>query len=100
MRLWVDDERPAPKGWLAVTTSDAALDILEKGDVTEVSLDHDLGDDDNGYRVITWIEEKVFTDSSYRPPSIAIHTSNPSARVKMELAAAAIANHLAKRDDA
>ena len=37
--------------------------LLEAGNVTEISLDHDLGDDDRGtgYDVILWIEQALAT---------------------------------------
>lgn len=42
-RLWLDDERPAPAGWVHVRTASTAIELLAAGGVTEVSLDHDLG---------------------------------------------------------
>jgi hypothetical protein len=62
------------------------IKLLETGEVTEISLDHDLGDDSRGtgYDVLLWIEEQVAT-SGFTPPSIHIHSANFSARVKMEL---------------
>lgn len=63
-----------------------AIEYLKSGNVSEISLDHDLGDDDHGtgYDVILWIEEAVYT-KCFKPPIIRIHTSNASAREKMEL---------------
>jgi hypothetical protein len=54
-------------------------------------LDHDLGDDSRGtgYTVILWLEEAVAT-RGFRPPRITIHTSNASARDKMEAGARSI----------
>jgi hypothetical protein len=45
MKLWVDDERPAPEGWeQARTLSEALLILYSMGDVIEcIALDHDLG---------------------------------------------------------
>ncbi|MGX1925728.1 cyclic-phosphate processing receiver domain-containing protein [Vibrio sp. NH-7] len=39
--------------------------LLKRGKVTEISLDHDLGDDEHGtvYDVVVWIEEAVATQS-------------------------------------
>ncbi|MCP3728382.1 hypothetical protein M3I53_35625 [Paraburkholderia sp. CNPSo 3272] len=61
MKVFLDDERPTPKGWLRVYWPDEAIRLLESGIVEEISLDHDLGDDDRGtgYDVILWIEEVV-----------------------------------------
>jgi len=54
--------------------------------VTEISLDHDLGDDERGtgYDVILWIEEAVAT-RGFWAPFVLVHSANTSARKKMEL---------------
>ena len=64
---------------------DEAIRLLECGQVTEISLDHDLGDDarGTGYTVILWIEEAVALRGFV--PVINIHTANASAREKMLL---------------
>jgi hypothetical protein len=99
--LWVDDERPAPQGWLRALTSTEAIGILERGGVSRVSLDHDLGDDaaGTGYDVLLWIERKVFEEDDYVAPEIRVHTANSSARTKMELGVAAIKKQLAARKE-
>ncbi|MBF4333332.1 hypothetical protein EAY29_24230, partial [Vibrio anguillarum] len=58
----------------------------KSGNVTEISLDHDLGDDDHGtgYDVVLWIEEAVIT-RGFVPPIMKVHSANSSARMKMEL---------------
>jgi len=43
MNLWLDDLRPAPKGWTHVTTVKDAINLLQKNEIEEMSLDHDLG---------------------------------------------------------
>jgi len=88
-RVYLDDERKSPIGWILVKTPKEAIDLLKKGNVTDISLDHDLGDDKGigtGYDVLKWIEEKVYFDKSFKLPNITIHTANPSARRKMEQA--------------
>ena len=64
-----------------------AIDLLQKYKVTELSLDHDLGNDyrGTGYDVLLWIEEAVYT-KGYLPPKIYVHSANSSARIKMQLA--------------
>ncbi len=84
MKLWVDDERPAPDGFVQAWTSDeAVLHLLARHSVIEeVSLDHDLGGDDTGFKVLDWmIAEDVW------PKVLTIHTSNPPARKRMLAAA-------------
>ena len=43
MKLWLDDIRPAPEGWTHARTVAEAKALLETGEVTHASLDHDLG---------------------------------------------------------
>lgn len=84
MRIYLDDERVTPDGWVRAYWPDEVVYLLEKGGVTHVSLDHDLGDDKRGtgYDVILWIEEAVAT-RGFIPPIISIHSANSSAREKM-----------------
>ncbi len=42
-KLWHDDVRPAPEGWLWARTNEDAKTILREQEVVEISLDHDLG---------------------------------------------------------
>lgn len=61
MKVFLDDERNTPDGWVRTYWPDEVITLLETGQVTELSLDHDLGDDSHGtgYDVILWIEEAV-----------------------------------------
>ena len=85
MKVFLDDERNPPDGWILVRWPQDAIDLLRAGKVTEISLDHDLGDDDHGTGndVILWIEEQVAVND-FDPPKISVHSANPSARKKME----------------
>lgn len=85
MRVYLDDERPTPDGWVRVYWPDEAIALLKSGQVDELSLDHDLGDDSRGtgYDVVVWIEEAVAL-RGLRPPKISVHSANSSARQKME----------------
>ncbi len=91
MRIYLDDVRPAPPGWRQVRWPDEAITLLKTGNVREISLDHDLGDDarGTGYDVLAWIEEAVAT-CDFDPPVIHVHTANPPARNRMLSAVAAI----------
>lgn len=97
MKLYLDDERKNPVGWIRVFWPEEAIAWLKTEMVTEISLDHDLGDDDRGtgYDVILWIENEVMTNN-FIPPQINIHSANVSARIKMELGIMAINKFLAK----
>ncbi|MGI2165513.1 cyclic-phosphate processing receiver domain-containing protein [Shewanella oncorhynchi] len=84
MKIFLDDERLAPNGWVQVRWPDEAIAFLSKGHVTDISLDHDLGDDDRGtgYDVLVWIEHAILKEN-FRPPQINVHTSNPPVRLRM-----------------
>jgi hypothetical protein len=63
---------------------DEAIELLKSGLVEELSLDHDLGDDERGtgYDVVLWVEEAVAMHG-FIPPKITVHSANSSARDKM-----------------
>ena len=63
---------------------DEVIALLKTGEVHELSLDHDLGDDERGtgYDVVLWIEEAVALEG-FVPPRILVHSANSSARDKM-----------------
>lgn len=84
MKVFLDDERTAPHGWIRTYWPDEAIALLKSGAVVEISLDHDLGDDDRGtgYDVVLWIEEEVAL-RGFAPPKMSVHSANSSAADKM-----------------
>ena len=84
MRVYLDDERATPPGWVRVFWPEEAIALLETGQVDELSLDHDLGDDQRGtgYDVVLWVEEAVAL-RGFKPPRMFVHSANSSARQKM-----------------
>ena len=94
MKVFLDDERDTPAGWVRTYWPEEVIELLKTGNVTEVSLDHDLGDDAHGtgYSVLLWIEEQVVINGM-RPPVLLVHSANSSARQKMEAAIASIYRH-------
>ena len=91
MKVFLDDLRTEPDGWVRVFWPDQAIDLLESGLVTDISLDHDLGDDQRGtgYDVLLWIEEAVHL-RNFSPPRMQVHSANTSARLRMLNAISAI----------
>ena len=91
MKALLDDERETPPGWRRVYWPDELIELRQSDQVEEISLDHDLGDDQRGtgYDVVLSIEEAVAT-RGYRPPHIRVHFANSSAREKMERGIASI----------
>lgn len=91
MKLWVDDLRDPVEwtgetDWIWAKTYSVAIDYLRMGDVTLLSLDHDLGDFDifgreqTGYDVAIWMAE--FLDS-WPKDGVRCHSANPIGRERI-----------------
>jgi hypothetical protein len=91
MKVYLDDERETPPGWARVYWPDEAIALLAKGNVEEISLDHDLGDDTRGteYDVVRWIEQAVALHG-FVPPVMRVHSANPAAAKRMNEGIASI----------
>ncbi len=90
-RLFVDDMRPIPSGWLGARTVSEAISILANLDVSEISLDHDvvfpLISKSENYMPLT---TETFKGVAYYIASthkkglkVRIHTSNAGAALTM-----------------
>ena len=86
MKIWLDDVRPAPDGYvlcLSVNEAQRAVEEAERtGEAIEVlDLDHDLGDyfpdGGDGIKLLDWLCER----GTFYP--IALHTANPVGRDNM-----------------
>lgn len=96
IKLWIDDERIAPPGWVAVKTAPQAIAFIRNcttsGDLSNIeaiSFDHDLGSPEcgTGYEVATWLEEVVHSESDIvHLPVMTIHSANPVGRVRLDSA--------------
>lgn len=104
MKLWLDDLRPAPADWEWVKTFEEAVGLMNWADITDASLDHDLGygklpEDTpgetyngvfipdarfdinlkSGYDFVRWMAEFNIWPSE----SLAVHSANPSGAERM-----------------
>jgi hypothetical protein len=85
VKLWLDDCRPAPKGWTWHLHVDNMIEDIEwlmrHGDTIEmISLDNDLGElEKEGYKVLDWLESLQIPIEF----GINIHSANPVARDRM-----------------
>jgi hypothetical protein len=88
MRVFLDDTRPTPEGFVRVYWPEEAIAHLKTGQVELISLDYDLGDGERrtGYDVLVWIEEAVREDG-ITPPAIRIHSDHRLGRIKMQMMA-------------
>lgn len=84
MKLWIDDLRAPPDGWVWVKTSAQAIDQLGC-EVEEISFDHDLGGDDTAMPVAQCIEYMAH-EGLLPPPKWHIHSANPVGRANLKAA--------------
>lgn len=77
LKLYLDDVRPCPDGWRLARSFDEAVGILTNHHGTfDVSLDHDLGNDDyDGTSLVKW-----FISAGRFPDDAQIHSANPVGR--------------------
>lgn len=84
MWLYLDDLRDIPKGFIGARSYEEAVNYLKTGDVSLISLDHDLGCDEegnelkNGYDLVKWICE-----NGVGVKTVYIHTDNNVGRANM-----------------
>lgn len=108
MKLYLDDIRPCPTGYVLARTIEQAKAILAAGGVTEASLDHDLGacaECMSGKTVDQWLEESGYQtmphcghvgtgydlvcwmeETGHWPETMAyVHSANPVGRARMQV---------------
>jgi hypothetical protein len=101
MKLWHDDVRPPPEGWVWARRNQEAQEMLLANEIVECSLDHDLGyhdvvlpddpdelaevllllrgrSDETGLQLVEWMIEKKLV-----PPKVTIHSWNPEGARQM-----------------
>ena len=81
MKLWLDDVRPAPEGYVWCKSVNEAIDLLSDlinfgiDDIEMLDIDHDAGDyaqfGGDYIKLLDWLEE---TGRKY---PIRIHSANP-----------------------
>lgn len=80
IKIWVDDVRPAPQGYMNAYTTNIAINIIslavENGiDIEILDIDHDAGEwvyDGGDYiKILDWLEQKQIS------VPIRIHSMNP-----------------------
>lgn len=87
MKIWVDDIREVPDGYIGCKSVNETIKLMEKLEaegivIHLIDLDHDLGDyavdGGDAIRILDYLVE----NEKYYP--IQIHTSNPVGRANME----------------
>ena len=80
MKLWLDDVRLAPEGWVHTGTVASTLMYLRCRSVGDLSLDHDLGGRMTGMDLLQVIQR----DNLWPTRSITVHSMNPVGKANME----------------
>ena len=87
MKIWVDDIRPVPEGYVGTKSVDETIALIEKieregGKIALLDLDHDLGDyaqfGGDAIKILDYLAER----RTFYP--IEIHTANPVGRANMD----------------
>jgi hypothetical protein len=82
--VFLDDLRDIPKGFTGARTIQQAIYLIENNRVHILSLDHDLGMDDEGNLLPTGYDlVKYFCKNGLRANKIYLHTSNVVGRKAM-----------------
>jgi hypothetical protein len=87
-RLYFDDERTGPIGWITVRPAQIQfyIDLIVKNKnhrIEAISFDHDLGFDEHGeeypsgYKFFCQLEEAYYSYGII-PPMIYVHSANPA----------------------
>lgn len=84
MKLWIDDVRPAPKGWTWAKTLQEASHLYFTNEIEEISFDHDLGGDETTRPLADLIE--CYATQGYKPPKWHVHSANPVGRERLKAA--------------
>ena len=96
LSVWLDDERDPSEPAISkifgstgneiwVKTAHNCIDLLKTGNVYKISLDHDLGNEEevgNGYDVARFIEEQAFL-GKLPPLEWRVHSRNRVAAERM-----------------
>ena len=84
IKLWIDDIRPAPNGFIwckSVNQAKAAITAYEHQyscDNILIDLDNDAAD---YFKILDWLEEKNIVDTGY---FFKIHSQNPIGVMRMK----------------
>jgi len=77
MKVYMDDLRETPREWTRTYTVEETIDLLKTRQVTFLSLDNDLGEgQQEGYKVLDWLEEVIYNDHTFPLPMVTIHSAN------------------------
>ena len=87
MKIWLDDDREAPEGWLRAYQIDEVIQHLKTTKVLALDLDHNIGEVGanarSGRYVLDWLAAQVLVNGFVPPADIKTHSANPWANFRM-----------------
>ena len=87
MKIYLDDQFPAPAGWIKVTHPNDVISYIRRGEAEIIDLDYHLGNDREytGITVLEWLQKEIGENRiPARVPEIIIHTNDTEAKERME----------------
>jgi len=87
MKIFLDDTRPVPEGFIGARNSAEFMACIERAHedgekIETIAFDNDLGEETEGRHLLAWLGERYPED--ILEATITIHTDNPVAREIME----------------
>lgn len=74
-KLYLDDVRPIPEGWVGARTVAEFISLIEsRGLPDALSLDHDLGGEETAMEAVHWMIDR---ELDTREVTITVHSANP-----------------------
>jgi hypothetical protein len=101
MKVWLDDVRVMPEGFdVHCLDAKSCIERLSRGDITFISFDHDLGDEQGqtGYDVAKWVESAVYR-GEIKMPGWRVHSGNPVGAKNIVAAMRSAARFASEPDD-
>lgn len=90
MKLFIDDIRPIPEGWIGARNIGDAAFFMRNQTFTAISFDNDMGEEKEGADLANWLEQKLatgeFSKERFKNCVFTVHSSNPAACVRIEQA--------------
>lgn len=83
INLYIDDLRRCPDGFIVARNYNEAINIINNNQINILSLDHDLGIDENGIEKNGYDIVKYLCENGINPKKIYIHTDNVVGRDNM-----------------
>ena len=87
MKIYLDDLREAPEGWVRVDHPNQVISYILQGKAEVIDLDYHLGDDSDytGLTVLKWLMNEILEGRTPQVvPEILIHTGDSEAELVME----------------